>query len=134
MGGFESWAAVVGGVLSASGFVQWLDNYRPWVRSADPYGADWRAFVAEWRTKYGSAPVPPRDLLQTAIDCDLFADLLTGGNGAKSNMTVFSRRVLARNENVPCGNYIVRKITSGNNTRWRLEGESPHVQNSEHEF
>lgn len=134
MGGFESWASVVGGILAASGFVRWLDNYRPWVKSADPYGADWRAFVALWAERYQGCQVPARELLQLAIDSDLFSDLLTGGNGPKSNLTTFSRRVLLRNENVPCKNYIVRKITSGNNTRWRLEGETTDVQNSEHEF
>lgn len=119
MGGFEEWAASVGGVLNFHGFNLWMSNYRSWVKKSDPYGEDLRAFVSSWLARYGTDKVPARDLMELAKADDLFGVLFI--KSERADLTSFSRGVLSKNLDSPIENVIIRCFRFGSNTRWYLE-------------
>jgi len=70
LGSYERWAKVLGGVLGACGYADFLENRADFYSMADADGADWHAFVAAWLAKFGDKEVQARDLLQTAVQYD----------------------------------------------------------------
>ena len=71
LGSFESWAAVVGGILSHVGVHGFLDDADEFYAEADTESKEWEAFVLAWYEKFSSAPVGVKDLHALAIDSDL---------------------------------------------------------------
>lgn len=110
MGGFDEWAAAVGGIMEVFGYTKWLGNADTWRKEADPRSGDLRALVDEWkRSIQGTATAA--DLLKIAIRLELFPDVLRDvtDNPTKGQQTAFGMRVLARNVNVPVGEWIIKR-------------------------
>ncbi len=108
MGGFDEWAAVVGGIMSVVGFEQWLDNASEWRDAADWRRSDLRALVAEWHKEHAGLPLKVNEILAIAERLELFPDVLTGKEG-KSLVTSFGMKVLSRNIDTPVEGFIIRK-------------------------
>jgi putative DNA primase/helicase len=62
IGGFESWARVIGGILDAAGIVGFMGNAEELYEQSDPTAAQWAAFVAEWWKQYQDAPIGVKEL------------------------------------------------------------------------
>jgi hypothetical protein len=67
IGSFESWSAVMGGVLTVAGVPGFLGNVDEMLEAADAEGAVWRAFVARWWESFRAGPVGVGDLYKVAI-------------------------------------------------------------------
>jgi hypothetical protein len=80
MGGFESWARCIGGIMAVAGFSEWMDNAKAWRMESDPRGNDLRALVDEWAEHYGQQSVDANTLLSIARRLELFPDIIAGKN------------------------------------------------------
>lgn len=121
LGGFESWAAIVGGVLQFHGFSQWGQNLREWQRQADPEGEDLRAFEAAWWAAFQGAQVSAKQLLDLALRDDLFLGALSRANTDAARMATFSKSVLSRNLDRPVAESVIRVRKFGNNRAYYLD-------------
>jgi putative DNA primase/helicase len=65
-GGFEAWAAVLGGVLDVAGIPGFLNNRRSPFEQADEEGAHVRAFLASWWRDFRDTPMATRELVEMA--------------------------------------------------------------------
>ena len=68
IGMFESWAKVIGGILSHASIPGFLDNIHEFYDESDAEGEAWREFVATWWEKYGNGEVTTGVLMKTAED------------------------------------------------------------------
>lgn len=138
-GGFEAWTKAVGGILAASGSVNFLRNLRDWQESADEFGADAAILLADWyRETYGSSGGSESPLVQAkavrerAERLELFARFRQGGTAAAVAST-FGKRVLGVivdrifaievhvDDQRERRDVVVRKQSSGSTSLYRLE-------------
>jgi putative DNA primase/helicase len=63
LGMFESWAHVMGGILTVAGLEGFLGNLDDLYDSADREGAELRGFIASWWARYGSESRASSDLV-----------------------------------------------------------------------
>ena len=66
IGGFESWARVIGGILDSAGIVGFMGNAEELYEQSDPTAALWPAFLAEWWKQYQGAPIGVKQLFPLA--------------------------------------------------------------------
>ena len=122
MGGFEEWAQVVGGILTAAGATSWLKNYRAWVRSADTFSADAATLLTRWHAKHEGQPIAAKDVLDMARETGTFPVVFT----AKTEMGMLvslAKRVLTPLCDRPAAGLIVRRLDSGSGSLYRVEGD-----------
>jgi putative DNA primase/helicase len=62
LGSFEDWGEVIGGVLGAAGFTDFLSGREQLALTLDPTVGAWRAFIQAWWERFGSKPVHVKDL------------------------------------------------------------------------
>jgi hypothetical protein len=86
LGSFESWAAVVGGILEVALIPGFLADLEELYESADGESADWRAFCAAWWERFQGDQVKPGELLKLAQAKGLLAAVL-GDRGERSQAT-----------------------------------------------
>ena len=72
LGSFESWSAVIGGILASAGVEGFLEDRYEAIEQADPEEAEWRGLVELWSEQHGSDPVSGGDLLAMAAEESLF--------------------------------------------------------------
>jgi len=130
LGSFESWAAVIGGVLRNAGIDGFLHDTEKLYEEADADGQEWREFVNAWWAVHGDVWVSTADLLRLAGE----RDLLGGVVGDKSERSRLIRlgRALSAARDRHFGRY---RITAGRNAssksaQYRLlatddEGDAP---------
>lgn len=66
VGGFESWARVIGGILDTAGIVGFMGNADELYELSDPAAAQWAAFIAEWYQQFGESAVGVKELFRLA--------------------------------------------------------------------
>jgi hypothetical protein len=120
IGGFESWTAIVGGVMAAAGRMHWLGNVERWRRAADPQSEDLRALVEEWGVRYGELEVTPAQLLKVADEIGVFGGILRQPT-ERGRLTAFGMRVLRRNVGRVVGEVAIRFVQSGNSRLFLLD-------------
>jgi len=109
-GGFERWAAVVGGILQHASYGLWLTNQREWARAADPFRQDLGLLVESWHERHGNRGVKAAQLMSICEELDLFPGILRSTT-EKGRATQFGIKVLARSLDTPVGGY--RIVTEG---------------------
>jgi Bifunctional DNA primase/polymerase, N-terminal len=120
LGGFESWAEIVGGVMAVQGFDEWLTNARTWQREADPHGEDLLTFVEAWHSSFQTGFASATQLLDLAMENDVFLSEIRGTT-EKGRLNSFSRQVLARHKNTPVGNHVIEQGERTSRSRlWQL--------------
>ena len=124
LGGFEDWAAIVGGIMQHHGFTAWGSNLREWQRQADPEGEELKAFEAAWWDAFRGAEVSPKELLALAAREDLFLGALSRCHTDAARSAAFGKSVLARNLDRPIGESVIRMRRSGVNRRYYLDRQS----------
>jgi len=65
-GGFEEWTAVLGGLLDVIGVGGFLANRGELYATADEETATLKAFLTDWRGRYGAADVVTKELMELA--------------------------------------------------------------------
>jgi hypothetical protein len=83
IGSFETWAAVMGGVLEAVGVPGFLCNIDEMLETSDGEGAVWRVFVGQWWDRFGTAEVGTNDLYALALTCEPPLPLGAGGDHSR---------------------------------------------------
>jgi len=107
MGSFESYAAVMGGILDVAGVPGFLANGEELRRHADAETGEWRAFVTAWRERWGDAWVGVSDLASLLWSEDgRRSDLLMGivtSERERGAVTQLGMRLSAKRECVIAG-------------------------------
>ena len=65
-GGFQIWADILGGVLTVAAIPDFLANRSELFAQADEENLITKAFLADWRARYGTIPVATKELLDLA--------------------------------------------------------------------
>jgi hypothetical protein len=78
LGRYESWARVIGGIVTYAGFDGFLENRGERVAAADRESAEWAALASAWWSAWGIEPVTPGKLLDLASGRGLLLDLYAG--------------------------------------------------------
>ncbi|MEM1026651.1 MAG: hypothetical protein AAGJ38_01045 [Planctomycetota bacterium] len=123
MGGFEGWSRTVGGILDVLGYDQFMGNFAGWVRRADPEGADKAALVRAWWRDHQDRPVGAAELVALCRTERLYPDCLVSPSESGQALSL-SRRVLRKLVDQPVDRFIVRAVSSGSSTSYRLEATS----------
>ncbi|MFN8497314.1 MAG: bifunctional DNA primase/polymerase [Anaerolineae bacterium] len=103
MGSFESWSAVMSGIMESAGYRDFMGNMMNLYETADVEGAAWREFVETWYEKFGTGEVTTGDLFLLAIEID---GLYTG-KGGMGDKGVFGRLLSKQRDRVIGGYQIV---------------------------
>lgn len=105
-GGFEEWAACVGGILSVLKFDNWRKNEMDWKTKADPKTADKRSFVSAWKTKFQTCSVTLSDLMLLADEIGVFSWSLDRKTerGCQVAFGAMMRKMIG----MPVGEFIIR--------------------------
>jgi hypothetical protein len=81
LGSFESWSAILGGILEINGIPGFLANLDELYEASDIEGAEWRAFIIRWYAEYGEQEKSSDDLYTMCDQYGLLEKVLgdTGG-------------------------------------------------------
>jgi hypothetical protein len=124
MGGFELWAALVGGVLGHAGFVEWHANYRAWVRAADEFGCDAEALVELWMHDYGVGTIRAAHVVEMIERLEIFPGVLVKPTTAARAIAV-GRHVLTPLLKRPVGKWQVTIEGKGGSKGYALRAYMP---------
>lgn len=91
IGMYERWAIVMGGILDVAGVPGFLANLDEFYAEADSEGETWRAFIADWWIRFGTAEVTVADLWPVATP---LIDLTGAGKTAEHGQRVRLGRML----------------------------------------
>lgn len=92
IGSFESWSAVMGGILQVAGIPGLLSNLSTLYETADAEGQVWREFVEVWWEKFQDRPQRVSELHALCVELDLMA----GARGDGTTQSQNTRLGLAR--------------------------------------
>jgi hypothetical protein len=118
LGMFESWAAVMGGVLEVAGVPGFLGNLPALYDSADEEGRVWRRLVGAWWEEHGSRPVGVADLWTLVQGADL--DLGLGDGSERSQRTRLGKRIGEMRDRHFADRRIEEAGTARGSQQWRL--------------
>lgn len=93
LGGFERWTSVVGGIMHAAGYPEWLTNMREWRGGADDSGQEYVALVKAWHERFACERVPGTDIYKLAVELELFG-WMDNTHSELAKKTKFGVRVL----------------------------------------
>lgn len=119
LGSFESWAAVVGGILEHAGVRGFLEDTEKLYEAADREGNEWRALITAWHARFGSEPVGSQELVAVALDRELLTEII----GDKSLLPKASRlgRALHAMRDRQFGTLRIELVGRSHNlARWRV--------------
>lgn len=123
LGGYESWAAVIGGVLQVAGVNGFLQNLEDLYERADADGDAQRAFIAEWWDKHGSKRVSASALLKVAVEANV--PLRSSADQQPAELGILLRSLLGRHYDITVNGkvqtVVVTKASSGKGTPWALK-------------
>lgn len=99
LGGFESWSAVVGGILAEAGITGFLEDQNERGVLVDPEEADWAALVLVWHEEFDHRLVDATELMQLAARAGLF-NLDSSSADDPSARGSFSTRLARRRDRI----------------------------------
>ena len=125
LGSFESWAAVVGGVLAHAGIEGFLDDAEELYEHADTEGQEWRALVTAWWEVHGDGWVAAGDLLPVLLERDLFGRVI--GDKSERSQLIRLGRALGAARDRHFGEYrvVVGRNANSKTAQYRLERDAP---------
>lgn len=109
--------------MKVNGLTDWLANLRAWQRQADPHGEDLQRLVELWYGRHGTSLVSANQLLEIAIEHDLFLEEIRGTE-EKARLSSFGKRVLSRHKDTPVGAVIMRQERTNAARLWKLEART----------
>ncbi|MCE9635856.1 MAG: hypothetical protein K8T90_09140 [Planctomycetes bacterium] len=124
MGGFEKWAATVGGILAHVGLDEWMGNYRTWVRGADEWTSDAEVLIEAWEREFGTAPVKPKQVLGLIRDLEVFPSV-TVKDSEGAQFSALGKRVLTPLMDRPVGMWRVDTDGKGGSKYYFLREHLP---------
>jgi hypothetical protein len=129
LGGFEAWAAVVGGVLECAGIPGFLSNTKELFEDVQTEQEQKRLFVAAWFKKFGEKDIRAGDLLRIPGINELIPDSGEGGGdrSTKTKLGFFIKQlkdqVFSLDHSSGVVTIVIRrsKRRIENSTAWKLE-------------
>ena len=116
LGSFESWSAILGGILNVAGIPGFLEDAEEFYENADSEGAEWRAFVYAWWDSFGNDQVVASDLLDLAEKRDLIGFAISGNTIQSQKMRL--GKALTRQRDRRFGDYrIVTELNRHTKTK-----------------
>lgn len=114
LGNFESWVAVMGGLLETVGVPGFLGNRAAWRERADTDSEAWRGFVTAWYEAQQDKPVPAAALFALA---QFWLPEKLGEGSEHSQRSKLGRLLIANTDRIYADKKIVRSgvATSGAN-------------------
>jgi hypothetical protein len=132
LGGFEAWAAVMGGLLDVAGVPGFLSNRDALRERGDRESAAWLAFCRAWWGSFGDRPATAGELLGVATQGRLLLDIWAG-RSVLSAAQRFGHALAGRRDQV-IGPYRIRYAGEDgrtHNASWRLERAEGRAQTPE---
>lgn len=121
LGGFDAWAATVGGIMKVHGFTSWLTNQKAWIRAANPDQSDLEDLFKEVVVRHGERKfVTAREMVKICEENGLFPQFLRGSTEA-SKLAGLSRGVLKKYLDGANGGYFLRTIGRDSQRYYYLE-------------
>jgi len=129
LGSFESWAAVVGGILESVGINGFLDNTKDFYEDVQTEAEQKKIFVAAWFKKFGQREIRAGELCRVDAINEVVADFgeLGTDRSSKTKLGFFIKKIKDQvfNLNTEAGivTVIVRRTNRKieNSTAWKLE-------------
>lgn len=118
-GGFERWAAVVGGIMQCSGYVEWCSNLTGWRGTSDDFSGELRTFVGLWSELHSDWWVDVGELYNLAEKHELFSRKLSQTT-ERGRRTSFGQRVISAAANRVVGEWRIEVEGDGKRRRARL--------------
>jgi hypothetical protein len=118
LGSYEEWACIIGGILEASGFKDFLGNLDEFYEIADHEGALWRAFTTLWWERFEDREVGVNDLFPLAVEMDGFH--LGRSDNERSQRIAFGKALSKQRDRVVGTYRIVMAGKEHRLTRWQL--------------
>ena len=128
LGSFESWAAVVGGILEHAEVHGFLYDTEELYEAADAEGQEWRELVRSWWDKFGPRWVSAGELLDLALERDLLGSIVRDKtqraqkirlgkalSSARDRHFAQYRLMAGRNSNAKTAQYRLVDTTAGEN-------------------
>lgn len=120
LGGFERWTHVLGGIMAAAGYPEWLSNLEEWRGGADDFSGELREFILIWHERYACEPVAFATLYDLASGAELF-ERQTAQRSDHGRKVAFGQRVLAAASGRTIDGLTVSLTGKGRHRRARLE-------------
>jgi hypothetical protein len=127
LGSFESWAAVMSGLLDVAGVPGLLENASALYEQAEDEEADWPALLERWWAAHGDRPVGVSEIDALLAGSELLAAALGEGSD-RARKTRLGMLLAARHGRIYGQWRIVRAPRKQNAAQYRLvrgEGEGP---------
>jgi putative DNA primase/helicase len=99
LGSFESWAAVMSGMLEVVGIRGFLENLNKMYADADVESEPWRGFTAVWWETHGNRPMRVSELNSMCEKHKLMA-AIRGDGGERSQEIRLGNALLAKRDRV----------------------------------
>ena len=119
-GGFERWASVLGGIMRAAGYEEYLANLSDWRGVADESTTELFEFAKKWLEVHGTAEASPAELYALAEEHGFFAWKLAKRRDDHSRKISFGRILSKAADRVVPGPYRVVVTGPNNHRRYRL--------------
>ena len=127
LGSYETWARVVGGIVTAAGFGGFLQGREARMRSANPEVEEWRQLIAAWLDRPTGATLRASEVATMAAEREVLLHVL--GDGSKLSqarrMAAALRRQRGRLLNVRGADREIApavKPGAGGAQQWRIAG------------
>jgi hypothetical protein len=119
-GGFERWAATVGGIMAVAGYPEWLTNLGQWRGGSDEFSGELMVFLESWvQIRDGREYVPISELYDVAAREELFDRLLHQGTDHGKRIA-FGRDVMGVIDGRTISGYRVSVVGKGRHRRAKL--------------
>ncbi|HEY1188555.1 MAG TPA: hypothetical protein VGE74_12960 [Gemmata sp.] len=131
IGGYESWSAVMDGILSNAGIRDLAGNADDFRAISVDSGDEWRVFVPEWWREFGSNKVTSGELVRLADQREMLVSLLEQAKNDRSRGTVLGKQLKKVRDRVYRGLRIEFAGTYQGQSQYRLSNLEPDAQEPE---
>ncbi len=128
LGSFETWSAVIGGILQAAGIQGFLSNTDERYERADAETEEWRSFTQSWWHERGEEPIKVADIMPLALE--LLPTVFENARDGATERALRTRlgKALGQRRDRRYGDLFVRQAgedSHNGGTLWKLEIASP---------
>lgn len=118
LGGFESWAAAVGGILNVNFMPSWRKNEKTWRGKSDSQTEELLTFVTAWWERAKTANMSIIELLKIADDVEVF-DWIFNRPQERARQTAMGK-LMRRYIDTPIGKWIIKRHGIGTHNSYCL--------------
>jgi hypothetical protein len=121
---FDTWVAIMGGILGVCGVPGFLENLEKFYQRADSESETWRQFIALWWDRYGERAVTVAELHKMAVEGDCLGATL-GDKGPQSQKTRLGQAVRRRLDRIISG-FLIGDSGKDSHSKAQVYRLTPH--------